>query len=243
MSEAKEKLNLYQKLAKLRKAVEVLVKDKEGYNYRYVTDALILSNITGLMDELQVSLIPEIVPGSAQITPYSYVRTKVNKRTGEVYEEQNAEILTQAEMVYTWVNNENPEERISVPWMTIGQQEDASQSFGSGLTYTYRYFLLKFFGVSTVEDDPDNWRSRQKEAAEAEGKEIAAKTVGEIDVAVRQFLADYPDKREEVAKFMARYVKSGDYRKIVEPVMASKLLSDFKAAFSDAANKKDGKKE
>ena len=83
-------------------------------------------------------------------------------------------------MLYTWVNDDNPSERIEVPWVTVGQQEDASQSFGSGLTYTYRYFLLKFFGISTVEDDPDSWRSKQKEAAEAESREIADRTIAEL---------------------------------------------------------------
>lgn len=243
MEDTTVKLNLYHKLAKLRKAVEVLEKDKDGYNYRYVTDALILSKITGLMDSLHVSLIPRIVPGSMTVTPYPYTKTKVNKRTGEVYEEQNAEILTQAEMIYTWINDDDPDERIEIPWIMIGQQEDASQSFGSGLTYTYRYFLLKFFGISTVEDDPDNWRSRQKEAAEAEGKEAAAKTIGEIDTLVRQYIADHPDKREEVTKFMTRYVKGGNYLKIAEPVLAAKLLSDFKASYltEAAAETKEAK--
>ena len=226
------KLNIYQKLAKIRKSVEVLEKDKSGYNYRYVTDALILSKITGLMDELQISLIPSVVPGTMEVLPYAYVKTKVNKRTNEAYEEKNAEILTRAEMIYTWVNNEDPTERIEIPWIMVGQQEDASQSFGSGLTYTYRYFLLKYFGISTVEDDPDTWRSRQKEATEAEGKEIAEKAIAEVDVLCRQYLADHPDESEEIQKFFARYVKGGNYKKIVEPLMATKLLEDFKTNYT-----------
>ena len=224
-------LNLYQKLAKIRKSVEVLEKDKDGYNYRYVTDALILSKITGLMDSLHVSLIPSVKPGTMTVTPYAYSKTKVNKRTGEVYEEKSAEILTQAEMLYSWINDDNPAERIEIPWVMVGQQEDASQSFGSGLTYTYRYFLLKYFGISTVEDDPDNWRSRQREAAEAEGKEASAKIIGEVDTLVKQYLAEHTDQREEIVKFLSRYVKGGNYTKITEPVMATKLLNDFKAAY------------
>ena len=83
MAEKKE-LNLYQKLAKIRRSVEVLEKDKAGYGYRYVTDALILSKITGLMDSLHVSLIPSVVPGTMTVTPYAYVKTKLNKKTGEI---------------------------------------------------------------------------------------------------------------------------------------------------------------
>ena len=241
MANNKTELNLYQKLSKIRRSVEVLEKDKAGFNYRYVTDALILSKITGLMDTLHVSLIPSVKPGTMQITPYAYVKTKINKRTNEAYDEKNAEVLTQAEMLYTWVNDDNPEERIEVPWIMVGQQEDASQSFGSGLTYTYRYFLLKYFGISTVEDDPDNWRSRQKEATEAEGKEIAAKAIADLDVIVRQYLADNPDQKDDVGKFMARYVKGGNYMKIVEPVMATKLLNDFRAAYLNEIEMEEGK--
>ena len=59
---------------------------------------------------------------------------------------------------------------IVVPWVMVGQQADASQSFGSGLTYVYRCFLLKLFGVSTVEDDPDRRRSIQRGVEETTGR-------------------------------------------------------------------------
>ena len=228
MAKNNENLNLYQKLAKVRKSVEVLEKDKSGFNYRYVTDALILSKITGLMDQLHISLIPSVVPGTAVVEPYAYTKTKMDKRTHEVYEEKNAEVLTKADMLYTWVNDDNPEERIEVPWFTVGQQEDASQSFGSGLTYTYRYFLLKYFGASTVEDDPDSWRTRQKEAVEAEKKELVSDIIAEVDVIVRSWLSDHPDKNDDARKFFCRYVKDGNYKKIAEPVLAQKMLDDLR---------------
>lgn len=226
-TEANE-LNLYQKLAKIRKTVEVLKKDKAGFNYRYVTDALILAKIGGLMDTLHVSLIPGVVPGTAVMEPYAYIKTKVNSRTKEVYDEKNAEILVRADMTYTWVNNDDPTERIVVPWLLVGQQQDASQAFGSGLTYTYRYFLLKYFGAATVEDDPDNWLSQKKEAEAAESKEIAEKMIAEVDLLCRQYMADHPEEGENVKKFFCRFAKDGNYKKIVEPVLASKLLDDFK---------------
>ena len=225
---AAKELNLYQKLAKIRRSVEVLQKDKSAFNYRYVTDAAILAKITGLMDNLHVSLIPSIVPGTSVVKPYEYIKTKANKKTGEIYDERNSEIIVQADAVYTWVNDDDPSERIEVPWLLVGQQEDASQSFGSGMTYTYRYFLLKYFGSSTVEDDPDSWRAKQKESAEAESRETAEKLIGEVDIIVRQFCVDNPEKTDDMQKFLSRYVKSGAYRKITEPVLAAKLLDDLK---------------
>ena len=62
------KLNIYEKLAKIRKNVEVLQKNASGYGYKYVSEDLILEKITGLMDRYGLSLIPSIVQGSTAVT-------------------------------------------------------------------------------------------------------------------------------------------------------------------------------
>lgn len=224
-------LNLYQKLAKIRKAVEVIRKNKSGYGYKYVTDAEILARITGLMDKLEVSLIPGIAPGTLEVSPYTYEKTKFDKDTKTSYQETVNEILVKADAVYTWVNNINPEERIVVPWVMIGQQADASQSFGSGLTYTYRYFLLKYFGASTVDDDPDNWRSKQREAAEAEERAIAEQIIKEFDEQLRAYLASNPNQGKAVKELVTKFVKNGDYFAIKEPALAAKLRESFVSNF------------
>lgn len=58
-----EVLNIYQKLAKIRKPVEVIKKNRKGYGYTYVDEEEILSKITGLMGKYGVSLIPNITHG------------------------------------------------------------------------------------------------------------------------------------------------------------------------------------
>ena len=105
-----EQLNIYQKLAKIRKNVDVLQKNKSGYGYKYVTEDLILSKIKGLMDRLEVSLIPGIVPGTTEISPYNYSKTKSTAK-GDIYEEKVNEILVTCDMDWQWVNNDNPEDR------------------------------------------------------------------------------------------------------------------------------------
>jgi hypothetical protein len=47
-----EAMNIYQKLAKVRKQVEVVQKNKSGYGYKYVTDDELLAKITGVMDSM-----------------------------------------------------------------------------------------------------------------------------------------------------------------------------------------------
>lgn len=218
-------LNIYQKLAKIRKTVEVVQKNKAGYGYKYVSDDELLAKITGTMDRYGISLIPCVVPGTIKVDPYSYVKTKKG------VDENVNEIIVSSDMVLKWINNENPDECVVVPWALVGQQSDASQSFGSGLTYAYRYFLLKYFGVSTPEDDPDAWRSKQKEAEEAENKAIAEQIIHKFDTDVRTYLEEHKDKAEDVKALVVRFVKSGDYTKIKEPTLAQKLSDEFNSKF------------
>lgn len=223
-------MNIYQKLAKIRKQVEVIQKDKAGYGYKYVSEDEILARISAFMDKYSLSLIPSIKPGTLKVEPYHTLKTKANKG-GDIYEEHVNDVIVSADMLFSWVNNDKPEERIDVPWIVVGQQGDSSQSFGSGLSYSMRYFLLKFFNIATPDDDPDKWRSKQKAAGVAADKMVAEQIIKTFDELVRRYLADNPGKNDDVKKFASKYAKSGNYFSITESVVASKMLADFKETF------------
>lgn len=225
-----EQMNIYQKLAKIRKQVEVIQRNKSGYGYKYVSEDEILARISGFMAKYSLSLVPSVVHSSAVVSPYSTKKTKSTKG-GDIYEENVNEILISADMIFTWVNNDNPGEFIEVPWILVGHQTDGSHSFGSGLSYAMRYFLLKFFNIATPDDDPDKWRSKQKEAGVAEDKMIAEGIIESFDETVKAFLAANPTKSDDVKKLVSKYAKGGNYFAITESVLASKLLSDFKETF------------
>lgn len=224
-----EVLNLYQKLAKIRKQVEVVQKNKSGYGYKYVTDDELLAKITVGMDKYGVSLVPNTVPGTLKVEPHTYKKTKRDKNGS--YEETVNEFTAVCDMSYVWVNNDNPEETVTVSWVMVGQQSDASQCLGSGLTYSMRYFLLKYFNVATPDDDPDNWRSKQKATEAAEDKALAEQIINTLDGKVKVFLAENPKRAEEVKKLMSKYAKGGNYFAITESALATKVLEDFQATF------------
>lgn len=228
---AEQSLNIYQKLAKIRKQVEVVQRNKSGYGYKYVSEDELLAKISGFMDKYSLSLVPSVVQGSAKVAPYHSKKTKSTNK-GDFYEENINEVLVSADMVFTWVNNDSPDERIEVPWALVGHQNDGSQSFGSGLSYAMRYFLLKFFNVATPDDDPDKWRAKQKAAEAGEDKMIAEQIIQNVDAVIKGFLSKNPGKSEEVKKFAAKYAKGGNYFAITESALASKLLSDFKETFN-----------
>ena len=228
MADDIKSMNLYERLAMIRKNVEVVQKNKAGFGYTYVTDDELFAKITGAMTKYHVTLIPTVVPGTSEVLPYKY--DKVNKKTKEL-EPQN-EILVKAEMLYRWVNNDDPNESIEVPWILVGQQADASQAFGSGLTYSMRYFILKYFDVATPDDDPDNWRSKQREAEAAEERAVAQELIAQFDADFRAWLASHPDKREDAIAFFKGFEKNGNYKNISDPRLAAKMRSEFDAKFN-----------
>ena len=228
---AEERLNLIQKLAKIRSIADVAVKDKKGFNYSYADITQILASVKSGMKKYGISLIPTITPGTSTVTQVVNATTKFTK-TGEMYEQKTSEMLYQADMIFRWVDDANPDDHIDVPWTVTGSQADPSQAFGSAMTYCTRYFLVNFFQIAqAAAEDVDSYRSRQKEAEVSEEKAIAEEIIKQFDTVFRAFLADNPDKVDELKKFVQRYVKSADYFKIKDPALASKLFEDFKSAY------------
>lgn len=226
-----QELNIYQKLAKIRKNLEVLQKDKSGYGYKYVSEAEIMSKLSVWLDKMGLLLFPKIVPDTSSAYIEELDTIKYDKKSGETITEKKNEVIVRGEMLYTWVNVDNPDERLEVPWFFAGQQADASQAFGSGLTYCNRYFLLKFFNIATTEDDPDNWRTKQKAEEKKEEVVIAKEILQLVDKAAKSFVEQSDDRdtaKEELVKLTKKYVKSGNYLKIEEPALAKKLLEDIK---------------
>jgi hypothetical protein len=165
-------LNIYQKLLIIADDAGVLQKTKSGYSFKYVPEEDIQAKVTAGMQKHGLMLYQEITPGSLKVQPFSYER--LEKKTGKLIPVN--EFIVSADTIYTWVNVENPEEKIIVPWVIVGQMEDASQAFGAGTTYCNRYFLMKTLQLATSEADPDDYRSKQKKAQEySDEKEAEAK--------------------------------------------------------------------
>ena len=222
--------NLIQKLANIRKMTEVLQRDKSGYGYTYVGIDSILARVTTGMKKYKVSLIPHIVPETLKVISHEYVKTKYDKNVKGMVDFKDMETVVYADMVFRWVNDEDPEDYIDVPWVLAGSQVDPSQAIGSALTYCSRYFLLQYFQIAQPNDDPDNYRSKQREAEEAENKAITEEILKEIDNKAKEFVAnagDPEDAKKELLELTSKYVKGGNYKKIDNPQLASKLLSEL----------------
>lgn len=231
------RMNLYQKLAKIRSIADAVKKDRSGYNYKYSDLEEILPKVTAGMNKYGVSLLPSVVPGTKRVYTQETRTTKFTK-DGKPYEAVTTEWVFDADFVFTWVNDDNPEERINVDWNIVGAQSDPSQAFGSGLTYCTRYFLKTYFQIGETESDPDTYRSKQKAAEESENKKIAKEIIDSFDTKLKVFLTECDaDKKAEVQAFIGKYVKGSEYRKITDPAIAAKLLSDFESKYLKGEDK------
>lgn len=192
---------LVEKLAKIRRMTEFQEKTKKGFNYTYVPDYQILAKITAGLYTHKVDFYPSIVPGTLNVTPVSYTKKKYDKNTKTWFDEDINEVIVQAEMKYEWVNLEDPTDRMTSNWALVGQQSDASQALGSGLTYCMRYYMLKFFKVSTTDDDPDALRANQSEA-------YVGALIDNIDELARGNLND--DNRVGYAEIVKKYARDNN---------------------------------
>lgn len=232
MAEAKKE-NLFIKIAKIREMVEALQKNKSGYGYKYVSEDEILAKVTAGLKKYNIDAYPKMVPGTMVVTPYTAKKIKFLK-DGTSYEDITNDIIVSGDMIFEWVNLDDPTERYEVPWNIVGQQADASQAFGSGLTYCTRYFFLKFFKSSTLESDPDAWRSKQAEAMNAEDKEVAKAILEQVDEICQKNTTE--ENKAELVKVIKGIVKkngkaSADYTAVESPEIASKLLEAVKKFF------------
>lgn len=238
-------LTLYEKLQKIRKLAEVAQKDADGYGYKYATITNILAKVSAGMNKYNVLLIPRLEPDT-QFIMRDEIRKVKNRKDGTKYEEISYEFRAESQITYRWINVDNPDEFIDVPWFITGAQKDPSQAMGSALTYAERYFLVQFFQIATPEDDPDYWRSKQKEAEDAENKEIATAIVNELHKYVLAHLESHPDNREAITELTKEYVvdgrkRSANYFNIKDPNIATELFAAIRAKFNDDAPEANAK--
>lgn len=191
-------MKLLEKIGAIRSELDYMQKDTKGYNYKYVSGFSILSKITAKMNELKLILYPEI---DSQTSETVNTLTKTGQKT---------EVIVSSLGRYVWLDIESGE-TLKVGWGFVGMQADASQAFGSGLTYAERYFLLKFFNVPTDEADPDKIRSKQQAKEEKEVKATLEQMKVSIDNGFAMLKYDAKKEAEMRKEFIINKDSYDDY--------------------------------
>ncbi len=157
---SEKKLNLFQKIADVKANIEGFTKDTKGYNYSYVSGSQVLHSIRNKMEEHNLLFVPHIKNASYQEIE---VMVKGQKKPN---------ILVSLDLIYTWIDADNPTDRFEIPFYAIGHQDDASKALGTALTYSERYLLMKQFNIPTDEDDADAKQKRETYAPKARPEQI-----------------------------------------------------------------------
>lgn len=140
-AKAVKALTLPQKLLEIQKRVDTIVKDGKNTSDRYdfASDENVLDTFRPLMDEYGLLLIPRIVHANL---------LEGTTKSGTV------RYLTELHFEMLWHDVESGEQLV-VPWYAQGVDLAGEKGVGKAATYAEKYFLLKFFHVSTKKDDPD----------------------------------------------------------------------------------------
>ncbi|HCA7115448.1 TPA: ERF family protein [Staphylococcus pseudintermedius] len=149
-------LNLYQKIADVKANIDGFTKDTKGYNYTYVSGSQVLHRIRSKMIEHNLLLVPKTLEETYSVEDVTRYSPKYKKQV------TTTEYTVKVKLIYTWINADKPEEQLELPFFAIGQQDDPAKALGTALTYSERYFLMKFFNIPTDEDDADAKQKKEQ---------------------------------------------------------------------------------
>ncbi len=188
-------MNLYEKLLAMQQAVDNIVKDGKNTSdkYDFASDENVLDTFRPLMDTHKLLLIPRITAASV---------TEGQTRSG------TARFLTEVFFDMVWHDCESGEE-LPVPWYAQGVDLAGEKGVGKAATYAEKYFLLKFFHVSTKKDDPDADKRTQSGEKTQRGTAAAKESADYYRKAISQMLGDlYQGDAEKIAAGLIAVTKS-----------------------------------
>jgi hypothetical protein len=171
-------MNIYQKLVEVRKSVPYLQKEAQGAQYQYVGSSQVLSAVRAKMDELGLFLSVKVIGHNVQS------ETVENKDKYDKVKKTTT-YFTELDLEFTWINAENPEETLTVPFYAQGVDIAGEKGVGKALTYGEKYFLLKTFNIATDKDDPDSFQEKAESYRKPDP--ITPKEFGELKTKVLEF--------------------------------------------------------
>jgi hypothetical protein len=135
--------NLYQRMLQVQRMVTHVAKDarNEQQRFDYVSSSAVLSAIREAMNAAGLVLLTEITEETLHLDA-AYKGSK------------SPQHLTEITMQFTWVNVDNPEERMVHRWYAQGI-DGGEKGVGKAATYGEKYYLVKTFHLPTDGDDPD----------------------------------------------------------------------------------------
>ena len=171
-----KKLTLHQKLLEIQMSVDKIVKDGKNLSdkYDFASDENVLDIFRPLMDQHHLLLIPRMVHARV-------IEGATRSGTARFFTEIDFEML--------WHDVDSGEQLI-VPWYAQGVDLAGEKGVGKAASYAEKYFLLKFFHVSTKKDDPDNDNRTKTGELRQRGTQAAKETADYQRRCITQMLTE-----------------------------------------------------
>jgi hypothetical protein len=163
MTEKKPNKNLIQRLIDVRRSVDSISKDSKNdfHRFEYASSTAVLKALREAMNAAGVLLHPTM-----RDTVVDIIKDQ----------KQNDQLLTHIHWTFTWINEDEPSDRLESNWYSQGIDKN-ELGVGKAATYAEKFFLLKFFNIPTDKADPDataagderNYQERQQAQSKSGG--------------------------------------------------------------------------
>lgn len=218
--------NLYKKILETRKLIKSVQKTKgTGEKFKTVKSESVMGEIREAINQTGLLFIPSIISKQQSILP-----TWIDN-----YKKEHTEIQVDLEMEYKIIDADSGESFVA-KWHAMGQDDrEIAKAQGKALTYAEKYFFLKFFQISTNDDDPDYGKNiNNYEGSLKTPKELGVSGVDCVsgvdkitEGQAKRFYAIYKNTGktdEEVLNYLkttykvehSRDINKGDYDKLCE---------------------------
>lgn len=140
-------MNVYEKIAEVMKDVTYLAKDGfvetgKGKGYKAITEEKVTSTVR-----------ESLIKHGLVIVPVAQSRSTTNEAVVDRYGNNKINHLVELDIEYRVQNVEDPEDYVVAVSSGAGV-DTQDKAVGKAMTYSYKYLLLRTFGIPTGED-PD----------------------------------------------------------------------------------------
>ena len=214
-----DRLNIYQKLLKVKKTVKYLKKDAKGDRFDYVSSSHVLGSIRETMNDEGLLLTPEVI--ESKVINY---RNKTQK--------ESMVFFTELKVKFTWIDTDNPDSKIECPWYGQGMDIEGEKGAGKAFTYAEKYFLLKFFNIPTDKDDPDAFQNNHKSSVETSKEQIEKNELVEEYMKLVGSIK-FPAKDKKIKDYVSTVIKSFKKYSLDNMIMQLDKLKEYKKTLGD----------
>lgn len=223
-------MNIYEKMSRITSEIKNVNKNLEvgvGKNkYKATGEADVLKAVKELEEKYRIYSYPS----SRKIVDREILENKKEYDNGTTL--TNNQIFMRLEIMYRFVNIDNPQEYIDIP--TYGDGVDTQDKApGKAMTYGDKYALMKAYKIITGEDPDQNGSPETANIQKAENKEENKEEINIIDINAKVTFGKYKGKTwleiyNENPKYFDWLIDNAKteegkktYRKILDEIEAS----------------------